>query len=133
MNMRDAATGALIWESTNWTDDMFKTEISTDVSKNILDCSVVSREIIFSSKEEIKNFKIEQHVYLHGNCIEGLKNKIFVCVKYNLIINMYIFFVEFSYVFGFVIPGSTNSWQQTIVAAPKQEMLTAEVLRFVFH
>jgi len=30
--------------------------------------------------------------------------------------------------FGFVIPGSTNSWEQTIMSAPKEEMLPASVL-----
>jgi len=71
MNMRDGDSGHLIWESNKWNDDIYKEEISTNISKDILDCNIVTREIIFSSNEEIKNFKIEQHVYLHGNCIEG--------------------------------------------------------------
>jgi hypothetical protein len=32
--------------------------------------------------------------------------------------------------FGFVIPGSTNSWQQIIEAAPPDKMLPASMLRY---
>ena len=35
------------------------------------------------------------------------------------------------YRFGFVIAGSTNTWQQTIVAAPAEEMYAADDLRSV--
>ena len=35
---------------------------------------------------------------------------------------------EWHFQFGFVIPGSTNTWQQTIDAAPPSEMLPAQVL-----
>jgi hypothetical protein len=38
---------------------------------------------------------------------------------------------EWFFSFGFVIPGSTNSWQQIIEAAPREEMMSAEVLRCV--
>jgi len=33
---------------------------------------------------------------------------------------------------GFVIPGSTNTWDNVVVAAPSDQMLPAEVLRSVF-
>lgn len=32
--------------------------------------------------------------------------------------------LEWKFDFGFVIPGSTNSWQQTIEAAPKNQMVS---------
>ena len=35
---------------------------------------------------------------------------------------------EWEFKFGFVIPGSTNTWEQTIVAAPKERMLPASLL-----
>jgi retinal rod rhodopsin-sensitive cGMP 3',5'-cyclic phosphodiesterase subunit delta len=35
---------------------------------------------------------------------------------------------EWFFKFGFVIPGSTNAWQQTIDAAPPSEMLPAAAL-----
>jgi hypothetical protein len=37
----------------------------------ILKCSAVSREINFSSVEEIAQFRLEQRVFLDGSCIEG--------------------------------------------------------------
>lgn len=36
---------------------------------------------------------------------------------------------EWLFQFGFVIPGSTNSWQQIIEAADADKMLPAEELR----
>lgn len=54
----------------------------------------------FSSVEAIKDFRLEQRIYLGDVCIE-----------------------EWDFEFGFVIPGSTNSWQSTIEAAPEQEMM----------
>jgi retinal rod rhodopsin-sensitive cGMP 3',5'-cyclic phosphodiesterase subunit delta len=35
---------------------------------------------------------------------------------------------EYSYYFGFVIPGSTNNWQQTIITSGEGNMIPAEVL-----
>lgn len=37
---------------------------------------------------------------------------------------------EWFFDFGFVIPGSTNSWQQTIESAGEDRMLSAEDLRY---
>lgn len=37
---------------------------------------------------------------------------------------------EWFFDFGFVIPGSTNSWQQTIESAGQERMLAAEDLRY---
>jgi retinal rod rhodopsin-sensitive cGMP 3',5'-cyclic phosphodiesterase subunit delta len=66
---------------------------------------VVSREINFTSVQEIKKFRIEQRVFFQGQCIE-----------------------EWFFTFGFVIPGSTNSWQQQIEAAAPDQMMSAELL-----
>lgn len=38
---------------------------------------------------------------------------------------------EWLFQFGFVIPGSTNSWQQIIEAADPDKMLPAEQLRYI--
>ena len=105
MNMRDGSSGRLLWESKDWGGDIFEKEITERVPKEILKCNAISREINFSSVQKVNKFRIEQRVYLHGNCIE-----------------------EFNYMFGFVIPGSNNTWQQTILAADASEMLPAEVL-----
>jgi len=61
------------------------------VPKQILKCSAICREIKFSSVNEINKFRLQQRVYLQGTCIE-----------------------EWKFDFGFVMPGSTNTWQQII-------------------
>ena len=41
------------------------------VPKRILKCRAVSREINFSSEEEMKQFRLEQRVFFKGTVIEG--------------------------------------------------------------
>ncbi|CAF4779262.1 unnamed protein product [Rotaria sp. Silwood1] len=36
--------------------------------------------------------------------------------------------LEWSFTFGFVIPGSTNTWQSLIEAAPESQMIPASLL-----
>eukprot|EP00916_Digyalum_oweni_P023348 GHVL01038767.1.p1 GENE.GHVL01038767.1~~GHVL01038767.1.p1 ORF type:complete len:144 (-),score=26.30 GHVL01038767.1:552-983(-) len=103
MNMRDADTGEVMWASEDWNTS--QDEQSANVSKGILKCKAISREINFSSKEEMGDFQLHQVVYLNGEPLE-----------------------EWKFGFGFVIPGSTNSWQQTIEAEDEQQMLPAELL-----
>jgi retinal rod rhodopsin-sensitive cGMP 3',5'-cyclic phosphodiesterase subunit delta len=103
MNMRNATTGELVWESGSWDQRMFREELVANVPASILNCRAVSREINFSSSEEIEHFRIEQRVFFEGTCIE-----------------------EWRFDFGFVIPGSTNSWQQVIRAA--DQMLEPDAL-----
>ena len=50
------------------------------VPKRILKCRAVSREINFSSEEEMKQFRLEQRVYFKGTVIEG-KNKIILFLR----------------------------------------------------
>ena len=45
-----------------------------------------------------------------------------------LTIFLWLLLIEWIFSFGFVIPGSTNSWEQTIEAAPPSAMHTAEEL-----
>ena len=103
--MRDAHNGKLVWSSSKWGDDMFEKELSENIPKEILDCRAVSREINFRSSQPVEEFRLEQRVYYRGNCIE-----------------------EWFFKFGYVIAGSTNTWQQIIEAAPKEKMLTASAL-----
>lgn len=106
MNMRDAESGRLMWRSTNWDiHKMFTEEVVEEIPQEILHCRVVSREMIFSSIEEMHAFRLEQRVYFKGVCME-----------------------EWFFRFGYVMSGSRNSWQQTIDAAPPAEMLPASVL-----
>ena len=105
MNMRDGTTGKMIWESSNWGPDMFDKEMVENIPKEILQCRQVSREINFSSVQQLSKFRIEQRIFFQGQCIE-----------------------QWFFSFGFVIPGSTNTWQQMIEAAPPDEMMPAEIL-----
>ena len=76
----------------NTTD--LSTSMEARIKKAILSCDLVSREIVFSSNESIKNLRVEQEVRLNSTLVE-----------------------KHSFRFGFVIPGSTNTWEQTFSAA----------------
>jgi len=105
MRMRDADTGELMWFSDELGENMFKEEIVARVPARILECRAVAREINFSSEYELRRFRLEQRVYFQGICME-----------------------EWFFSFGFVIPGSTNNWEQTIYAAEKSAMIPAHLL-----
>lgn len=104
MNLRDADNGKILWQSA---DDLSipGVEHEARVPKKILKCRAVSREINFSSKESMEKFRLEQKVLFKGKCLE-----------------------EWLFEFGFVIPGSTNTWQSVIEAAPESQMMPANVL-----
>ena len=107
MNMKDTRSQRLLWEfnSSKGSSNIFDDEIKEDIPKEILNCKSVSREINFSCNQEIKDFHIVQNVILYDQCIE-----------------------TWSFHFGYVIAGSTNSWQQIIEAAGDGEMIPAHVL-----
>ncbi|KAL3862201.1 hypothetical protein ACJMK2_008188 [Sinanodonta woodiana] len=104
MNLRDADNGKILWQSS---DDLAIPDLEHEarVPKKILKCKAVSREINFSSKEAMEKFRLEQNVLFKGKVLE-----------------------EWSFEFGFVIPGSTNTWQSVIEAAPENQMMPANVL-----
>ncbi len=70
-----------------------------------LDCDAISREIKFHSKKQINNLSIVQRVMVEKTVSskEGTR-LITICLE------------EWVFTFGFVIPGSTNSWQSVIIA-----------------
>merc|ERR1719265_982407 len=103
MNMRDASTGRIMWETAEW--DTFAKETTARIPKEILKCKAVSLEINFSSVELMDKFRLVQNLMFNDSLLEG-----------------------WHFDFGFVIPGSTNSWQQTIEAQDEAEMLPAELL-----
>lgn len=105
MNMRDSNSKKLLWECGALGSEIFRREIEAHVPKEILECEAVSREIIFTSANIISKFRLEQKVYFGGHCIE-----------------------EHKFNFGFVMPGSTNTWEQIIYAAPREKMMPAEQL-----
>jgi hypothetical protein len=49
MNMSDAHSGEVLWESGNWEGKDFEREVNAYVPKRILACKAVSREITFAS------------------------------------------------------------------------------------
>ncbi|XP_028393973.1 retinal rod rhodopsin-sensitive cGMP 3',5'-cyclic phosphodiesterase subunit delta-like [Dendronephthya gigantea] len=104
INFRDAENGKIIWQGS---EDLSspETEHEARVPKKILKCRAVSREINFSSNEEMKQFRLEQKVLFKGKCLE-----------------------EWFFDFGFVIPSSTNTWQSLIEAAPEDQMMPSSVL-----
>ncbi|CAD5215387.1 unnamed protein product [Bursaphelenchus xylophilus] len=104
MNLRDAETGKILWQST---DDMANPNKihEANIPKAILKSKAVAREINFTSEHEIEKFRLEQRVWLKNSVIE-----------------------EWFFDFGFVIPQSTNTWQNIIEAAPEGQMLPAALL-----
>jgi len=106
MTMKDANTNTLLWAQNCRDCDLFDGLIrDAHLPASILQCSAVTRTVNFSSLKQITSFSLIQKVLLHGKLIE-----------------------QWSFQFGFVIPGSTNNWEQTIYAAPRAQMLPAQVL-----
>ena len=99
--MKDGDTSAVLWESYSWDFD-HKDEY---LPKEILNCAVINREVNFSSKEEIQDLKLTQNFYLFGELLEVTK-----------------------FEFGFVIPNSTNNWEQYIKSKEPDEMIPYNIL-----
>ncbi|XP_063677997.1 retinal rod rhodopsin-sensitive cGMP 3',5'-cyclic phosphodiesterase subunit delta-like [Bolinopsis microptera] len=104
MNLRDAESGKVLWQGD---DDLTLSskEHEARVPKKILKCRSVSREINFSSEQEMKRFRLEQRVFLNSEILE-----------------------EWFFEFGYVIPGSTNTWQNLIEAAASNQMIPPSLL-----
>lgn len=91
--------GAVIWSSSSLNTN---TELILTLPKNVLSFESISRELQFSSVQKIEHLSMNQRWLLNGHCIE-----------------------EYEYHFGFVIPNSTNSWQNETLA---DEVMSAEDL-----
>lgn len=102
MTMREEETGAVLWERSQWAG-AFEEELQLRLPRAVLACRAVSREMNFTSAETLRDFRLRQVVMLHGHPIE-----------------------QWDFDFGFVIPGSTNSWQCTIEAG--DAVIPAEIL-----
>ena len=103
MSMNDASTGESLWQDNQWQNLLEQRDIH--LPARILRCSAVSREFQFSSLEELRELRLEQRVFFKGEPME-----------------------EWNFFFGFVIPNSTNTWQQTIDAADESQMMPASML-----
>ena len=99
----DASNGEVLWQCDDWSINEGEVK-DVKFPRRLLECSEVSREIVFSSREEIKDFQLLQRIKFHGQEIEQLYFR-----------------------FGFVIPGSTNSWDQTI-QADTEHIMPADLL-----
>lgn len=136
MNMSDADTGEVLWEDTNW-DDLL-TERDIHIPASILRCRGVSREFQFSSREQLDGLRLEQRIFLRGNLMEGAPWSVppapvshAPCAAPSACLLMHHWLLcaaEWYFHFGFVIPNSTNTWQQTIEAAEESKMLPAAAL-----
>ena len=102
MQMRDGNDGKVMWEVKSW--DLTKPNHKEKITKELLKCKIITRNINFSSVEAIEDLELVQNFYLMGELFESSKFK-----------------------FGFVIPGSTNDWEQ-IIMAKEDGVLPAEVL-----
>lgn len=100
MTMRNGDTGKVVWSSKDlgasvlFDDDATKVTAEAHLPASMLSASSVTRSITFSSVQLMRHFFMTQRVYLHGQLLE-----------------------KHAFDFGFVIPGSTNSWEQEIEAA----------------
>ena len=102
MLMKNGDTGEIMWRVNSWDlDKEFHTE---NITKRLLECKKIIRTVNFSSEEKIEDLELVQNFYLMGELFESSRFK-----------------------FGFVIPGSTNDWEQ-IMIAKEDGVLPAEVL-----
>ena len=101
--MKDAKNGTTLWENNDW-DMTNDDEKKVEFPKEMLQASELGREIVFYSKKLMQGFSIKQVMTIHDQVIE-----------------------EFTFDFGFVIPNTTNSWEQ-IIEVQEGEVLPAEML-----
>ena len=105
LTVKNADTGKKVWKSENWGPEVFTTVKEAHFPKSMLTFSGVGREIVFRTKQAIKDFRISQDIVVHGKKIE-----------------------QWDYTFGFVMPDSENSWETIVQAAGEGKMLPAEYL-----
>ena len=103
LRMKDAEAGRVLWESTEW-DLTSGEEQKVEFPSQMLSCRAIGREIVFYSKKIMQDFSIRQVMSIHGQVIE-----------------------EFGFEFGFVMPNTTNSWEQ-VIDAEEGQVMPAEVL-----
>ena len=102
MQMKNGENGEVMWEVKSW--DLTKENHIENITKELLKCKRIIRNVNFSSDEKIDDLELVQNFYLMGELFETSRFK-----------------------FGFVIPGSTNDWEQ-IMIAKEDGVLPAEVL-----
>ena len=92
--------GEIIWQNSfNLTEKIGK----QDLPKEILDYKVITMEINFSSELDIDNLELVQDFYYDDKLIDSSR-----------------------FSFGFVMPNSTNNWEQIIEVDPNLKILIEE-------
>ena len=79
--------------------------LEVEIPSKVLNCRIVSRELTFTSKHEINDFNIVQRIMVQQETSQASIGPNWVCLE------------EWAFQFGFVIAGSTNSWQSVVVSA----------------
>ena len=102
MQMKNGENGEVMWEVKSW--DLTKENHTENITKELLKCKRIIRNVNFSSDEKIDDLELVQNFYLMGELFESSRFR-----------------------FGFVIPGSTNDWEQ-IMIAKEDGVLPVEVL-----
>ena len=102
IQMKDGDSGKMMWDCKDW--DLSSSNQTVKISKELLKCKIIKRNVNFSSVEKIEDLELIQNFYLMGELFESSRFK-----------------------FGFVIPNSTNDWEQ-IIEAKEDGVLPAEVL-----
>ena len=99
----DEETGKELFRETWEGLDPFRSVTACHMPKAIAALPVVCKTLSFSSAHELPDLRCEQFVYLNGELVETLV-----------------------FQFGFVMPGSTNTWNSTVTASAT--MIPPEVL-----
>ena len=102
IQMKDGDSGKMMWDCKDW--DFSSPNKTVKISKELLKCKIIKRNVNFSSVEKIEDLELIQNFYLMGELFESSRFK-----------------------FGFVIPNSTNDWEQ-IIEAKEDGVLPAEIL-----
>lgn len=124
MILRDADSGKVIWQE-NKDFSAPGEEHEARVPLKILDLRAVSREINFSTIEEISNFRLDQKVCWR----ETFQNSLLIQIESFQVLFKGRIMEEWFFEMGFVAPNTTNTWQSTIEAAPESQMMPAKVLK----
>lgn len=125
MILRDADTGKVIWQE-NKDFSAPGEEHEARVPLKILDLRAVSREINFSTIEEISNFRLDQKV---SQDVRVDDEKWLLILYHFQVLFKGRIMEEWFFEMGFVAPNTTNTWQSTIEAAPESQMMPAKVLK----
>ena len=67
MQMKDGSNGKVLWESKNW--DLNSSSHTEKLTKELLNCKVVIRNVNFSSVEQIEDLELVQNFYLMGELL----------------------------------------------------------------